>query len=171
MAKKYNNKNRIDMINKKFNENIREFLKQSYINIIMTLDYSTYKVSSNGKGSIGSITMDNGKEYHVSEVVYDQCTKGVVFSLLPNDDIIDELWVDELNCGRFTLNELISMMKFLLAYFKTGKVYGFDEETHKSVGVIKINDTNRVSYRGNARIIESAVKALSKVKDDFVKIS
>lgn len=163
MAKKYSNKSRVEMINKKFNENIQEFLKQSYINIIMTLDYSTYKVSSKGNGLIGTITVD-GKDFYVNDVFYDQSTKGVVFTLLPNDYKWEEFWVDEWNCNKFTLSDFISMTKMLMDYFKTGKVYGFDEETNKPMGTIRINETRRDSYKSNIKLIESSIKVLDNVK-------
>ena len=83
MAKKYNNKNRVEMIDKKFIENANEFLKQSYINILMTLDYSTYKVSSKGSGLIGTITVDN-KDFYVNEVFYDASTKGCLLYTSPS---------------------------------------------------------------------------------------
>ena len=118
MAKKYNNRNRVEMIDKKFIENANEFLKQSYINILMTLDYSTYKVSSKGSGLIGTITVDD-KDFYVNEVFYDASTKGVVFTLLPNDYKWEEFWVDEMNCNNFTLVDLISMTDMLLKSFKS----------------------------------------------------
>lgn len=163
MAKKYNNKNRVEMIDKKFIENANEFLKQSYINILMTLDYSTYKVSSKGSGLIGTITVDD-KDFYVNEVFYDASTKGVVFTLLPNDYKWEEFWIDEMNCNNFTLVDLISMTDMLLKYFKTGKVFGFDEETNKPVGTVRINEFRRDSFKSNIKIIESSINLLNSVK-------
>ena len=163
MAKKYNNKNRVEMIDKKFIENTNEFIKQSYINILMTLDYSTYKVSSKGRGLIGTITVDD-KDFYVNEVFYDASTKGVVFTLLPNDYKWEEFWVDEMNCNNFTLVDLISMTDMLLKYFKTGKVFGFDEETNKPVGKVRINEFRRDSFKSNIKIIESSINLLNSVK-------
>lgn len=168
MAKKYNNKSRIEMINKKFNENLNEFLKQSYINIIMALDYSTYKVSSKGNGLIGTIKVD-GKDFYVNDVFYDQSTKGVVFTLLSNDYKWEEFWVDEWNINKFALPDLISMTNMLLDYFKTGKVYSFDEESNKPVGTIRINETRRDSYKSNIKLIESSINVLDKVKENVEK--
>lgn len=164
MSKKYSNKLRVDMINRKVNENLLEFLTQSYINILMTLDYSTYKVASKGSGFIGTIKVE-GKDYYVNDVYYDQSTKGVVFSLLKNDENYEEFWVDEMNYNKFKLSDFISMTEMLLKYFKSGKVYGFDEETCKAAGIIRINEPRRDSYKSNIKIIESSVALLNNVKE------
>ena len=163
MAKNDNKKNRVEMIDKKFIENANEFLKQSYINILMTLDYNTYKVSSKGSGLIGTITVDN-KDFYVNEVFYDASTKGVVFTLLPNDYKWEEFWVDEMNCNNFTLVDLINMTDMLLKYFKTGKVFGFDKETYKPIGTVRINEFRRDSFKSNIKIIESSINLLNNVE-------
>ena len=90
--------------------------------------------------------------------------KGVVFTLLLNDYRREEFWVDEMNCNNFTLVDLISMTDMLFKYFKTGKVFGFDEETNKPVGTVRINEFRRDSFKSNIKIIESSINLLNSVE-------
>jgi hypothetical protein len=163
MAKKYNNNSRVQMIDKKFNDNINDFLLYSYINVILTLDYNTYKVTSKGKGFIGSIEVE-GKTYYVNEVSYDKCTKGVVFSLLPNTENYDEFWIDEMNYRKFKLSDFNSMLQMLAKYFKSGNVYAYDTEKMKPLGnVLRKNDIKHESFKSNINLIKNSLDLLTSV--------
>lgn len=169
MAKKYNNSSRVQMIDRKLNDNVNDFLVYSYINVLLTLDYSTYKVTSKGNGFIGSIEVE-GKTYYVNEVSYDKCTKGVVFSLLPNTENYDEFWIDEMNYRKFKLADFQSMLDMLVKYFKSGNVYGFDTEKMKPIGnILRKNDVKHESFKSNITLINNSVKLLASVASKVQK--
>lgn len=163
MAKKYNNSSRIQMIDRKLSDNVNDFLVYSHINVLLTLDYNTYKVTSKGNGFIGSIKVE-GKTYYVNEVFYDKGTKGVVFSLLPNTESYEEFWIDEMNYRKFKLADLQSMLEMLIKYFKSGNVYGFDTENMKPLGnTLRKNDIKHESFKSNITLINNSLKLLASV--------
>lgn len=163
MAKKYSNESRIKMIDRKLNDNMNDFLIYSHINVLLTLDYNTYKVTSKGNGFIGSIDVE-GKTYYVNEVMYDRCTKGVVFSLLPNTDNEDEFWIDEMNYRKFKLSDLKSMLQMLVKYFKSGNVYGYDNGAMKPIGnILRKNDIKHESFKSNIALINNSLNLLASV--------